>query len=103
MQQYDDAISITLVWHTATRVAFAANSNLSPFPSRRLRWGGVQAIIIVVTVAFIQEYKSEKALEALNELVHLRRVGEGWGEEERNGTKGRQRGGSLSCPAGPSV
>ena len=28
-----------------------------------------QAIIIVVTVAFIQEYRSEKSLEALNKLV----------------------------------
>ncbi|KAI9231337.1 MAG: YGL167Cp-like protein, partial [Podila humilis] len=39
MEQYDDAISITL------------------------------AILIVVTVAFVQEYRSEKSLEALNKLV----------------------------------
>lgn len=39
MKQYDDAISITV------------------------------AIIIVVTVAFIQEYRSEKSLEELNKLV----------------------------------
>ncbi|KAF9426303.1 High affinity Ca2+/Mn2+ P-type ATPase-like protein [Podila epigama] len=39
MKQYDDAISITL------------------------------AILIVVTVAFVQEYRSEKSLEALNKLV----------------------------------
>lgn len=39
MQQYDDAISITV------------------------------AIIIVVTVAFIQEYRSEKSLEELKKLV----------------------------------
>lgn len=39
MQHYDDAISITL------------------------------AIVIVVTVAFVQEYRSEKSLEALNKLV----------------------------------
>ncbi|KAK3086796.1 hypothetical protein FSP39_023594 [Pinctada imbricata] len=39
MRQFDDAISITV------------------------------AIIIVVTVAFIQEYRSEKSLEALNKLV----------------------------------
>lgn len=29
----------------------------------------LQAIIIVVTVAFIQEYRSEKSLEALTKLV----------------------------------
>ncbi len=28
-----------------------------------------QAIVIVVTVAFVQEYRSEKSLEALNKLV----------------------------------
>lgn len=28
-----------------------------------------QAILIVVTVAFIQEYRSEKSLEELNKLV----------------------------------
>lgn len=39
MQQFDDAISITI------------------------------AIIIVVTVAFIQEYRSEKSLEELKKLV----------------------------------
>lgn len=39
MQQFDDAISITV------------------------------AIIIVVTVAFIQEYRSEKSLEELKKLV----------------------------------
>jgi Ca2+-transporting ATPase len=39
MSQFDDAISITL------------------------------AIVIVVTVAFVQEYRSEKSLEALNKLV----------------------------------
>lgn len=39
MHQYDDAISITV------------------------------AIIIVVTVAFIQEYRSEKSLEELKKLV----------------------------------
>lgn len=39
MQQFDDAISITV------------------------------AIVIVVTVAFIQEYRSEKSLEELNKLV----------------------------------
>lgn len=39
MKQYDDAISITI------------------------------AIIIVVTVAFIQEYRSEKSLEELKKLV----------------------------------
>ena len=39
MGQYDDAISITI------------------------------AIIIVVTVAFVQEYKSEKSLQELNKLV----------------------------------
>lgn len=39
MQQYDDAISITI------------------------------AILIVVTVAFIQEYRSEKSLEELKKLV----------------------------------
>jgi len=49
MRQMDDAISITL------------------------------AIVIVVTVAFVQEYRSEKSLEALNKLVphycHLQRDG----------------------------
>ena len=39
MKQYDDAVSITV------------------------------AIIIVVTVAFIQEYRSEKSLEELKKLV----------------------------------
>lgn len=29
----------------------------------------IQAVLIVVTVAFIQEYRSEKTLEALNQLV----------------------------------
>ncbi|KAG0176386.1 High affinity Ca2+/Mn2+ P-type ATPase-like protein [Apophysomyces sp. BC1034] len=50
MGQFDDALSITM------------------------------AIIIVVTVAFVQEYKSEKSLEALNKLVphycHLVRDGQ---------------------------
>lgn len=49
MGQYDDAVSITL------------------------------AIVIVVTVAFVQEYRSEKALEELNKLVpprcHVLRAG----------------------------
>merc|ERR1719419_1918967 len=39
MRQYDDALSITV------------------------------AILIVVTVAFVQEYRSEKSLEALTKLV----------------------------------
>lgn len=39
MQQFDDALSITI------------------------------AVVIVVTVAFVQEYRSEKSLEALNKLV----------------------------------
>jgi Ca2+-transporting ATPase len=39
MGQYDDALSITL------------------------------AIVIVVTVAFVQEYRSEKTLEALSQLI----------------------------------
>ena len=39
MRQFDDAISITV------------------------------AIMIVVTVAFVQEYRSEKSLEELNKLV----------------------------------
>lgn len=29
----------------------------------------LQAIVIVVTVAFVQEYRSEKSLEALTKLV----------------------------------
>ena len=45
-----------------------------------------QAIVIVVTVAFVQEYKSEQALEQLEQLVswdELKRVEarkEGWGQ-----------------------
>lgn len=49
MGQFDDAFSITLV--------------CAPHAAH------IQAIIIVVSVAFVQEYRSEKSLEALNRLM----------------------------------
>ena len=56
MSQYDDAFSITMVTELAIYVKITLTIIL-------------QAIIIVVTVAFIQEYRSEKSLEALTKLV----------------------------------
>jgi len=69
---YDDAVSITLVRprsagpvrdHVSARVP-SCSSPATP------RWRcGRQAILIVSTVAFVQEWRSEQSLAALNKLV----------------------------------
>lgn len=66
MRQFDDAVSITVVSvdnffiRNLSRFYFYMNFDNDLF---------FQAIIIVVTVAFVQEYRSEKSLEELNKLV----------------------------------
>ncbi|NXA45588.1 AT2C2 ATPase, partial [Nothocercus julius] len=60
-REYEDAASIAMVGGPP-----AARPALGP---RALTLLCLQAVLIVVTVAFIQEYRSEKSLEELNKLV----------------------------------
>ncbi|KAK7830309.1 hypothetical protein U0070_018817 [Myodes glareolus] len=73
-KEYEDAISIALGLEGSARseplwLALASLSPGSPayiLPSRNPLF---QAVLIVVTVGFIQEYRSEKSLEELTKLV----------------------------------
>ena len=67
---FDDAISITVVGCCClSHLTTSMRLELPPSNPLLLRSCFPKAIIIVVTVAFVQEYRSEKSLEELTKLV----------------------------------
>ena len=70
---YDDAVSITLVRPPSACLATDHVSMRVPHGKVLPRFDGevgrAQAILIVSTVAFVQEWRSEQSLAALNKLV----------------------------------
>ena len=92
VKQFKETLILLLL---ASAVISAVMGNLSDATSITI------AVLIVVTVAFVQEYRSEKSLEALNQLVphsaHVIRVG------QANGRPGVHENGTPKGPGNSEV